>query len=110
MAQDTFRDPETARVINRGFVAIKVDREERPDVDGVYMAACQTLTGSGGWPLTILTTPDQRPFWAGTYLPPRGTEGHPGLIELLEAGEALWRTEAWPRAAGRRRPGWTGPC
>ena len=94
MARETFRDPEAAGVINRGFVAIKVDREERPDVDGVYMAACQALTGSGGWPLTILMTPDQKPFWAGTYLPPRGENGRPGLIEVLEEVERLWRDAA----------------
>ena len=93
MARETFRDPEAAGVINRGFVAIKVDREERPDVDGVYMAACQALTGSGGWPLTILMTPDQKPFWAGTYLPPRGENGRPGLIEVLEEVERLWRED-----------------
>lgn len=91
MAQDTFRDPEAAEAVNRTCVAVKVDREERPDVDGIYMAACQALTGSGGWPLTILMTPDQKPFWAGTYLPPRTEGGRLGLVELLEAVERLWR-------------------
>ena len=62
-------------------------------MDGVYMAACQALTGSGGWPLTILMTPDQKPFWAGTYLPPRGENGRPGLIEVLEEVERLWRED-----------------
>ena len=72
MGRESFEDPAVAQALNRSFIAIKVDREERPDVDAVYMAACQALTGSGGWPLTILMTPDQKPFWAGTYLPPRG--------------------------------------
>ena len=93
MAQDTFRDPEAARIINRTCVAVKVDREERPDVDGVYMAACQALAGSGGWPLTILMTPDQKPFWAGTYLPPRTENGRLGLVELLEEVDRLWRAD-----------------
>ena len=91
MGRESFRDPEVAKVLNRSFVSIKVDREERPDVDAVYMDACQALTGSGGWPLTILMTPDQKPFWAGTYLPPRGREGRGGLVELLEEVERLWR-------------------
>ena len=76
-----------AAVLNRDFIPVKVDREERPDIDGVYMAACQALTGTGGWPLTLLLTPEQEPFWAGTYLPPRSREGQLGLLELLdEAG------------------------
>ncbi|MCI8301357.1 MAG: thioredoxin domain-containing protein [Oscillospiraceae bacterium] len=93
MGRESFEDEEVARVLNRGFVSIKVDREERPDVDGVYMAACQALTGSGGWPLTILMTPDQKPFWAGTYLPPRSGGGRLGLVELLEEIERLWQSD-----------------
>ena len=91
MGRESFQDPAVAEVLNRAFVSVKVDREERPDVDAVYMDACQALTGSGGWPLTILMTPDQKPFWAGTYLPPRGREGRGGLVELLEEVERLWR-------------------
>ena len=93
MGRETFQDPEVARMLNRGFVAVKVDREERPDVDAVYMEACQLLTGSGGWPLTILMTPDQKPFWAGTYLPPRGQGGGLGLVELLDEVERLWQSD-----------------
>ena len=92
MGRESFRDPEVAKVLNRSFVSIKVDREERPDVDAVYMDACQALTGSGGWPLTILMTADQKPFWAGTYLPPRGREGRGGLVELLEEVERQLET------------------
>ena len=93
MGRDTFRDPETAEALNRAFISIKVDREERPDIDAVYMAACQALTGSGGWPLSILMTPDQKPFWAGTYLPPRSRDGMLGLVELLDEIERLWRLD-----------------
>ncbi len=93
MGRTTFRDPETAQILNRSFISIKVDREERPDVDGVYMAACQALTGSGGWPLSILMTPDQEPFWAGTYLPPKSADGLSGLLEILEETERLWQSD-----------------
>ena len=66
MERESFEDREVADVLNRVFVCIKVDREERPDLDHLYMSVCQTLTGSGGWPLTVLLTPDRRPFFAGT--------------------------------------------
>lgn len=93
MGRESFEDPAVAQALNRSFIAIKVDREERPDVDAVYMAACQALTGSGGWPLTILMTPDQKPFWAGTYLPPRSQNGRLGLVELLDEVERLWHSD-----------------
>lgn len=93
MGRETFRDRLAAEALNRAFISIKVDREERPDIDAVYMAACQALTGSGGWPLTILMTPDQKPFWAGTYLPPRGLDGGLGLVELLDEVERLWQSD-----------------
>lgn len=67
MAEESFEDPEVAEILNRSFLPVKVDREERPDIDAVYMAACQALTGSGGWPLTIIMTPEKEPFFAGTY-------------------------------------------
>ena len=93
MGRESFQDEAVARALNRGFIAVKVDREERPDVDAVYMEACQALTGSGGWPLTVLMTPDQEPFWAGTYLPPRSGNGRLGLVELLDEVERLWRSD-----------------
>ena len=71
MAHESFESEEVAAVLNRSFIPVKVDREERPDVDAVYMDACMALNGSGGWPLTLLLTPEQKPFWAGTYLPRR---------------------------------------
>ncbi|MGN1015668.1 MAG: thioredoxin domain-containing protein [Faecousia sp.] len=91
MAHESFEDPEAADLLNREFISIKVDREERPDIDAVYMAVCQAMTGSGGWPLTILMTSEQKPFFAGTYFPKRGGYGRYGLIELLERVAELWK-------------------
>ncbi|WP_127533616.1 thioredoxin domain-containing protein [Paenibacillus kobensis] len=90
MERESFEDREVAELLNREYVAIKVDREERPDIDQLYMAACQAMTGSGGWPLTILMTPDQEPFFAGTYLPKRQTMGRFGLMELLTQLSRKW--------------------
>ncbi len=92
MAHESFEDTEVAAALNQDFVCIKVDREERPDVDAVYMAVCQALTGSGGWPLTLLLTPAQKPFWAGTYLPKNSRQGMPGLMDLLSVAALQWRT------------------
>ena len=80
MEHESFEDEEVANLLNQQFIAIKVDREERPDIDTVYMEVCQSLTGSGGWPLTILMTPAQKPFFAGTYLPKHAQYGTAGLI------------------------------
>jgi uncharacterized protein len=91
MAHESFEDAEVAEALNQNFVAIKVDKEERPDVDAVYMAVCQTLTGSGGWPLTILMTAEQKPFYAGTYLPKHSRYSMPGLLDLLAAAAEQWR-------------------
>ena len=90
MARESFADPDTARQLNDGFVAIKVDREERPDVDAVYMTATQALTGSGGWPMTCFLTPDGAPFYAGTYFPPVPTQGAPSFRQLLTAISQAW--------------------
>lgn len=87
MAHESFEDETMARTINREFLPVKVDREERPDVDAVYMAACVAMNGSGGWPLTVLLTPDQKPFWAGTYLPKAR------LLHLLQEAARLWRED-----------------
>ena len=91
MAHESFEDAEVAALLNRHYVCIKVDREERPDIDAFYMAVSQTLTGSGGWPLNIFMTPDKRPFMAITYLPKRGHSGVTGLMELLANIATLWR-------------------
>jgi len=92
MAHESFEDPEVARILNDTFVNIKVDREERPDLDAVYMTACQTMTGRGGWPLTIIMTPDRRPFVAGTYFPRETRWGQIGIIELAMRVKDLWTT------------------
>ena len=90
MAKESFENEAVARVLNRGFVSVKVDREERPDVDAVYMEACMALNGSGGWPLTVLMTPEGKPFFAGTYLPRENRGRQLGLIPLLQAVEGKW--------------------
>lgn len=83
MAHESFEDEEVAAFLNEHYVAIKVDREERPDVDAVYMKVCQMMTGHGGWPLTIVMTPEEIPFYAGTYFPREGRQGLPGIMEVL---------------------------
>ena len=91
MERESFEDPRTAALMNEHFVAVKVDREERPDVDGVYMEAVQAITGQGGWPLKVFLTPDQQPFFGGTYWPPVRRHGMPSFQEVLEAVAGLWR-------------------
>ncbi len=90
MAHESFEDEQVAALLNRYFISVKVDREERADVDSVYMKACQALTGSGGWPLTIIMTADKLPFFAGTYIPKNSRGGQLGLIPLLRAVAAKW--------------------
>jgi uncharacterized protein len=92
MAHESFEDEATAARMNADFVCVKVDREERPDVDSVYMAATQALTGHGGWPMTVFTTPDGRPFYCGTYFPPRPAHGMPAFRQVLAAVTDAWRT------------------
>lgn len=93
MERESFEDREVADLLNQNFVSIKVDREERPDVDHLYMNFCQTLTGAGGWPLTILMTPDKKPFFAGTYFPKSQHYGRAGLMEILDQAASLWKTD-----------------
>jgi uncharacterized protein YyaL (SSP411 family) len=93
MEKESFEDEEIAMLMNKSFISIKVDREERPDIDSVYMAVCQVLTGSGGWPLTILMTPDKKPFFAGTYFPKESKFGRTGLKDLLPKIEKYWKNE-----------------
>ncbi|MBI2877255.1 MAG: thioredoxin domain-containing protein [Candidatus Tectomicrobia bacterium] len=92
MEHESFEDTEVARLMNEAFVCIKVDREERPEIDSLYMTVCQMLTGSGGWPLTILMTPDRRPFFAGTYFPKEGRFGKMGMLELVPLIREVWAT------------------
>src|SRR3982751_1977965 len=93
MAHESFEDADVAAVMNREFVNVKVDREERPDVDAVYMAATQALTGQGGWPMTVFLTPQGQPFYAGTYFPPSPRHGIPSFRQLLQAISEAWRTQ-----------------
>jgi uncharacterized protein YyaL (SSP411 family) len=93
MEHESFEDPIVAALMNEAFVNIKVDREERPDVDQVYMTVCQMLTGSGGWPLTIIMTPDKEPFFAGTYIPKQTRYGRVGMMELVPRIQQMWQSE-----------------
>ncbi len=93
MSRESFEDPATAEIMNAHFVNIKVDREERPDIDSVYMKSVTAFTGSGGWPMTVFLTPDGRPFYAGTYFPPRPGFGLPAFPDLLRALAAAWKNE-----------------
>ena len=93
MEHESFEDPEAAKLLNDAFVCIKVDREERPDIDQTYMRVCQMLTGAGGWPLTILLTPDAKPFFAGTYIPKTERFGRPGLVDLVPRVKELWKKD-----------------
>lgn len=114
MERESFENTEAAEILNREYVAIKVDREERPDIDAVYMEVCQMMTGSGGWPLTVLMTPDQKPFYAGTYFPLHSVYGRPGLVELLETVASQWKAgrekllEAGDRVSAYLKEGTTG--
>ncbi|HBC92714.1 MAG TPA: thioredoxin domain-containing protein, partial [Pelotomaculum sp.] len=91
MERESFEDVEVARLLNKDFIAIKVDREERPDIDSIYMTVCQALTGQGGWPMTIIMAPDAKPFFAGTYFPRHNRMGLPGIVTVLERASRAWR-------------------
>ena len=91
MEKESFEDQNVANLINENFIPIKVDREERPDIDQIYMAVCQAVTGSGGWPLTVVLTPDKKPFFAGTYFPKESRFGRVGLLELIPRIGSLWK-------------------
>ena len=90
MERESFEDEEIAGLLNAAFICIKVDREERPDIDHIYMTACQIMTGAGGWPLSIFMTPERKPFYAATYIPPEGRYGRIGLTELIPRLESAW--------------------
>lgn len=93
MEQESFENNTIAELLNREYICVKVDREERPDVDAVYMSVCQAMNGQGGWPLTIIMTPACRPFFSGTYIPPKARYGRFGLEELLTAVAGQWKTD-----------------
>jgi uncharacterized protein len=103
MERESFEDPVTAALMNEGFVCVKVDREERPDVDALYMEAVQGITGHGGWPLNVFLTPEQLPFYGGTYFPPEPRHGMPSFTQVLQAISASWSENgAEIRAGGER--------
>ena len=91
MERESFEDEKVAKKLNEHFISIKVDREERPDIDSIYMNVCVALTGSGGWPLSIFLTPDMKPFFAGTYFPKNSYMGMPGFVTLLEKIDFSWK-------------------
>ncbi|MHA2392349.1 MAG: thioredoxin domain-containing protein [Promethearchaeota archaeon] len=93
MAHESFEDEKVADLLNKTFISIKVDREERPDIDKIYMTVCQMMTGSGGWPLTIIMTPEKKPFFAGTYFPKTTRFGRIGLVDLIKRIDALWKNQ-----------------
>ena len=93
MERESFENPQIAALMNESFVNIKVDREERPDIDAIYMSAVQMLTGQGGWPMTVFLTPEGRPFYGGTYFPPQDMYGRPGFPSLLQAVAEAWQTQ-----------------
>ncbi len=93
MAHESFENFETAELLNKNFISVKVDREERPDIDSVYMTVCQAFTGSGGWPMSVFMTWDKKPFFAGTYFPPTPRFGMPSFRDVLNAVTMQWGTE-----------------
>lgn len=93
MEQESFEHPDIAKLLNEHFVSIKVDREERPDIDALYMTAVQAMSGQGGWPMSVFLTPEGRPFWGGTYFPPEDRWGRPGFPAILRSIAEAWRTK-----------------
>ena len=93
MEHESFEDEEVANLMNQYFISIKVDREERPEIDHVYMSVCRAMTGRGGWPLTVIMTPDKEPFFAGTYFPKQGRGNRPGMMQLIPAIARNWQQD-----------------
>ncbi|MEQ8524523.1 thioredoxin domain-containing protein [Gracilimonas sp.] len=109
MAHESFEDPEIAKLMNEAFINVKVDREERPDIDSTYMTVCQMLTGQGGWPLTIIMTPGKEPFFAGTYIPKEARFNRIGLRQLIPGVKGMWENEPKrvEKATAKIREGFT---
>ena len=107
MERESFEDEKIAEILNREFIPVKVDREERPDVDRVYMTAVQAMTGQGGWPLSVWLTPEGKPFYGGTYFPPHGVHGRPGFPDVLRQIAQAWKerkgeVESWAEELSSR--------
>ena len=105
MAHESFEDAETARLMNERFINVKVDREERPDLDSIYMRAVQAMTGQGGWPMTVFLTPEGEPFYGGTYFPPDDRHGMPGFRRILCSVAEAWETNRGEVAVAARSVG-----
>src|ERR1700704_5942065 len=106
MESESSEDARTAELMNESFVCVKVDREERPDIDAIYMEAVQGMTGRGGWPLNVFLTPEQMPFYGGTYFPPDARQGMPSWTQVLQAISESWdQNREEIRAGGERLPG-----
>ncbi|MEA2473566.1 MAG: uncharacterized protein QOE06_1481, partial [Thermoleophilaceae bacterium] len=103
MERESFEDPEVAALMNEHFVCVKLDREERPDLDAIYMEACVAMNGQGGWPLNVFLTPEQVPFYTGTYFPPDDGRGLPSWRRVLTAVARGWETERDKIRAGGER-------
>src|ERR1700726_1790163 len=103
MERESFEDPRTAELMNESFVCVKVDREERPDIDALYMEAVQGMAGSGGWPLNVFLTPEQLPFYGGTYFPPDSRQGMPAWTQVLQAISEAWEQSREEIRAGGER-------
>ena len=103
MAHESFEDEGTAAILNEHFVNIKVDREERPDLDQIYMTAVQAMTGSGGWPMSVFLTPEGHPFYGGTYFPPSPRYGMPSFTQVLEAIVDAWQNRREELVAGGQK-------
>src|SRR5690625_4172169 len=93
MSRESFEDNEVARLMNETFINIKVDREERPDIDNTYMTVCQMVTGQGGWPLTLILTPEKLPFYVATYLPKHSFGGRMGMLDFIPAISRAWNND-----------------
>ena len=91
MQREDFENPKVAQLMNQSFISILVDREELPEVDNQYLAVCEMLTGSGGWPLNIIMTPDRKPFFASTYIPSESEPGRVGMLQLIPGIEKKWK-------------------
>ncbi len=107
MERESFENEKIAELLNRDFVAIKVDREERPDVDRIYMTFVQATTGSGGWPMSVWLTPELKPFFGGTYFPPENRYGSPGFAAVLEQICRSVAERSGQRSTNRRATWWS---
>ena len=110
MERESFENDAIAEILNEHFISIKVDREERPDIDQIYMAATQAMTGGGGWPLSVFLFADRKPFYCGTYFPPEPRYTHPGFAELLRAIDRAWKDKRTDQRIFQYSDGYVHKC